>query len=215
MALCHYCRPVPGALFRKAAAAVVLIALGLFCCGMFRVLSQSAHHAYATSGKPPSTVDLTAGKQYILSVHGGTKALLSRGVNITSPECTWSVDNTESQALTVTPAGADTKATNAVATFIAPFTGHLHIECTNFGGIYVDDANDAGADNAGWYLLAGALALAIGGGLGVSAMREASLRRSEQRTPRDDDEVETFVDGPFRGFGHDEVGRQHRDDVLS
>jgi hypothetical protein len=178
---------VPDAPYRKAACAVVLVAIGLFCCGMFRVLSQTEHHAYSTGGSAPQTVHLTAGSQYILSVRGGTKALLDRGVNVTSPNCTWSLGGAQPQALTVSPAGSSSKATNAVATFIAPYTGDLHIECTGFGGVYIDDADNASADTSGWYLFVGVLALTIGGALGVSAARDASLRAGARRRHEESD----------------------------
>lgn len=155
---------------------------------MYRVLSQSEHHAYSASGTPPKTVHLTAGNQYILSVRGGAKALADRGVSSTTPNCTWSVDGAEPQALTVSAGGSSAKGTNAVATFIAPYTGDVHIECAGFGGIYVDDADNSPADTAGWYLFAGVLVLAVGGALGVSAARDAAVRSSTQRAERASDE---------------------------
>ena len=196
------------ALYRKAAIAVVLVAIGLFCCGMFRVLSQSEHTSFA-SGSAPQTVHLTSGNQYILSVRGGTKALLNRGIDVTNPNCTWSVGGTEAQALTVSPAGGSTKGTDAVATFIAPFTGNLHIECTNFGEMFVDNADNTSPDNAGWFLFAGVVALLIGGGLGVSAARDASLARSAFRTSGEHDEIKGFVDIANGSLGDDEIHRPH------
>ena len=175
---------MPDAPYRKAAAAVVLVAVGLFGCGMYRVLSQTEHHAYSASGSAPKTVRLTAGNQYILSVRGGSQALLDRGVSATSPNCTWSVGGAEPQALTVSPGGSSAKGTNAVATFVSPYTGDLHIECTGFGGVYVDNADNTTADTAGWYLFGGVLALTIGAGIGVSAAREAALRNAAQRASR-------------------------------
>lgn len=204
---------MPAAPYRKAAFAVVLVAIGLFCCGMFRVVSQTEHHAYA-SGSAPNTVKLTAGTQYILAVRGGAPSLSERGVDVTTPECTWSVGGTEAQALTVSPGGSSSKGTNAVATFISPYTGNLHIECKNFGAVFVDDAEDAGRDTAGWYLVAGVLALTIGAGLGVSALRQASLRGGGGGRSRDDDQVETLVYVPGHGIGYDEVGRGHGGDIL-
>lgn len=200
--------------YRKAAVAVVLVAIGLFCCGMFRVLSQSEHKSYA-SGSAPQTVHLTSGTQYILSTRGGTKALLDRGVDVTNPNCTWSVGGTEAQSLTVSPAGSSAKGTNAVATFVAPFTGDLHIECTNFGDVFVDDADNAGPDKAGWFLMAGVVALLIGGGLGVSAARDASLVRSARRTSGENDEIKGFIDVSRGGLGDDEIGRPHPGHIRS
>jgi hypothetical protein len=191
-----------------AGVAVVLVAIGLFCCGMFRVLGQSEHRAYA-SGAAPRAVHVTSGQQYILAVRGGTKKLLERGVDVTNPNCTWSVGGTEAQALTVSPAGSNAKGTNAVASFIAPYTGDLHIECTNFGGVFVDNADDAGTDRAGWFLFAGVIALLVGGGLGVSAARSASLARSVQGASSEYDEVQGLVDVPSGSLRDDEVGRPY------
>jgi len=199
---------VPAAPYRRAGVAVVLLAIGLFCCGMFRVLSQNEHHAYA-SGSAPSAVHLTSGQQYILSVRGGTKKLLDRGVDVTRPNCTWSVGGTEAQALIVSPAGSDAKGTNAVGSFIAPYTGDLHIECANYGPIFVDDADNAGQDDAGWFLFAGVIALLVGGGLGVSAARSASLAASAHRASGEDDEIQAFVDVSGGIRGDVEVPRPH------
>jgi hypothetical protein len=205
---------VPATPYRTAAVAVILVAVGMFCCGMYRVLSQNEHHAYA-SGSPPRTVQLTAGSQYILSVRGGTKSLLDRGVDVASPNCTWSVGGAEPQALTVTPARSGAKGTNAVATFVAPFTGDLHLECKDFGGVYVDDADNSKSDTAGWYLFGGVVALTVGAGLALSVLRLAWFGRSGRRASREHDELEGLIDVPVGGLRYDEIGRLHRDDIST
>jgi hypothetical protein len=204
----------PPAPTRRGIIGALLLVIGLVCCIAYRVTSGSEHHAFSAGAQPPDSVHLTAGNSYQLSVRGGVKALESRGANLTAPVCEWSVGGSASQALTVSPESDQTKATNVVATFIAPYTGNLHIDCSGWGGVYVDDADDSAGDTAGWLLVLGVITLTIGVGLGLSGLRASMQRESARRSARYHDQVETFVDVARGGISDDEVARPYGPDVL-
>jgi hypothetical protein len=175
----------------KAAAATALIIAALLFGALYRIVSGTEHHAYSPGAVAPSTVHLTAGKNYMLSAPGGVKDLLARGVDVGTPQCEWSVGGGGSQALTVTAAGASTKATNVVGTFAAPYSGNLHVDCLGWGPMFVDDADNTAADNAGWLLLLTTVTLTAGVVLGLSTLRAAAGR--SERAPSEDDEIERLV----------------------
>jgi hypothetical protein len=195
-------------------AAWSLLLVGALCWALWSLMSGTQHHSYDAGKKPRYPVHLTAGNAYILSAHGGVQALLNRGVDVTAPRCEWSVAGSAPQALTVSPLTVDEKGTNAVATFVGPFTGDLTIDCPAWGDVFVDDADNAKPDIAGWFLVAAVVALTLGVGLGLSAWRSALAARSAEGPMGDDDEIETLVDGPRVRRRDHEVGRDDGDDVL-
>ena len=202
----------PRAAARPSAAAVVLIALGFVALALSRIAAGSEHHAYSSGTLPPRSFHLTAGTTYHLSVRGGVNEL-AKTANVSAPSCSWTSGGAASQPLTVTPENADTKATNVVASFIAPFTGDLQIECIGWPATFVDDADDTGTDWAGWFLFVGSAALAAGVPLALSAARMRQ-RRSAAARAREDDEVEGGVDVGVPGPRDGEVADGHGLDVL-
>jgi hypothetical protein len=204
----------PGERSRLPAAAGFCLIVGLLSWVLWSLMSGTQHHSYDAGKKPRYPVHLTSGNAYILSVHGGVKALLDRGVDMRAPHCEWSVAGSPPQALTVSPMTVDDKGTNAVASFVGPFTGDLTIACPALGDVFVDDADNAKSDVAGWFLVIGVVTLTVGVGLGLSAWRTALAARSAEAAMRDDDEIEARVDVAHFGRRDDEVGRGDRDDVL-
>jgi hypothetical protein len=194
----------PGAPGPRAAAATGLIIAALLFGALYRIVSGTEHHAYAPGAVAPNTVHVTIGKNYLLSAAGGVKELQARGADVATPQCEWSVGGAASQALSVTAAGAATKATNVVGTFVGPYTGDLHIDCLGWGPMFVDDADDSAPDAAGWLLLLATVMLTAGVVLALATLR-ASGERS-QRPPREDDEIERLV--------HAVRGRTADDEVL-
>jgi hypothetical protein len=201
----------------QAAVATALLVSGLIFAALFRIVSGTEHHAYSSGAVPPASAHLTAGNTYLLSVPGGVHALQKRGVDVTTAQCSWSVGGSASQALTATAAGASTKATNAVASFIAPYTGDIHVDCSGWGAMYIDDADDTPADTAGWFLVLATVALTLGAGLAVSAARTAWNRAagSAGGAPGEDDEVERLVHAVHVRSHDGEVGGGDGDDVLA
>jgi hypothetical protein len=207
--------PMPRTRAVQAGSAAVLIIAGLVFGAAFRILSGAEHHAYSTGALPPSSSHVTAGNTYELSVPGGVKALQKRGANVSAPACAWSVDGSASQALTATASGTSTKATDVVATFIAPYTGKIRVDCIGWGAMYIDDADDTSADTSGWFLVFAVAALTLGVGLGLAALRSATELPAGSGAAGDDDEVERFVHAVHVRSQDGEVGRDDGEDVLT
>lgn len=185
--------------------------MGLVLAGLYRLVSGGEHTAYASAGVPPATAHVTDGKTYELSVPGGVRTLQKRGADVNSPECQWSAPGAAGQVLQAQASGPDTKAINVVATFVAPVTGDIAVSCAGWGAMFIDDADSAPADLAGWLLVLAVLALTAGVGLGVSALCSAGGEAGQARrgnaagpagsagsarsagTSGEDDEVERFV----------------------
>jgi hypothetical protein len=197
---------------RLAAPATLLVLLGLFLFGLAKVVSAGEHHSYVAGATAPSAVRVTEGRSYEISVHGGVPSLLARGVDIKTPQCTWSIGSAQAQALQVSPENDDTKATNTVASFVAPASAQISIDCAGWGSLFVDDADNAPGDIAGTLLIGGIIALTIGALLALSAARQWY---SSAGAPRDDEQVERFVDLGVGVSGDAEVRGADGDDVLS
>jgi hypothetical protein len=206
---------------RRAAAAVVLVVAAAVLFGLYRIASGSEHHSYSSGTLPPSTVRLNAGTTYHLSVRGGVDEVTRRGGSLAAPPCTWSTGGGAPQGLAVAVESAQTKATNTVASFVAPASGDVRIECPGWGAVFVDDAANSAPDVAGWFLVLGGIALAVGVPLGLSALRARSLERarlrravSVARATGEYDEVERTVDLQFARGGDLEVRGPDGGDVL-
>jgi hypothetical protein len=194
---------------RRATIGGLLALLGLLLCVLYRVVDGTESHAYSSGTLPPPSVRLTAGNSYLISVRGGANAIVKNGGALNAPQCEWSSGGSPAQPLTVTAYEADTKATNAVGSFVAPVTGPVHVACTGWGAVFVDDADNAPGDVAGWLLLAGVVALTLGGGLAVSALATGSHRRASGSAASQQDQVERSVDVAVGGGADDEVVGAH------
>jgi len=183
------------AISRRAIAATVLVLLGLAFAATYRIVSGTEHQSFAAGALPPDSSHVTAGKTYQLSVPGGVTTLKARGANVAAPECEWSDGGSASQSLTASAEGTGAKAVNTVATFVAPVTGDIRVDCIGWGAMYIDDADHAPADVAGWFLLLAVAALTVGAGVGVTALRMASedVALSARRSAGEDDEIERLV----------------------
>jgi len=192
--------------------AVLLLVAAVLFAGVHRVADGSEHHSYNSGSQPASAYQLTAGRQYRLSTRGGLDDLVKRGVNVTSPQCTWSTDTSTSQFLQVTPIGTDARSTHAVASFVAPAGGRLHIDCADFGAISVDDADNATFDLAGLFLVLTVITLTAGAAFGMSALYRRQTRRMQAsvRAAPDQYEIECSVE-VLGGYG--EIRDPHRGDV--
>lgn len=165
---------------------MLLLVGGLVLGALFRIVSGAEHHAYSMGSPSPEPAHVTAEREYQLAIPGGVQAALGLGVaqvpgtdggpTRLALECNYSRVGGSSQALAVVAASVDTKATNEVGTFTAPATGVLRIDCAGLGAMYVDDA-DGAADPAGWLLLGAIIALTLGAGLGLSALRSGAAAR--------------------------------------
>jgi len=175
----------------RAAVATGLIIAAVLLGALYRIISGTEHHAFAQGAVAPNTSHVTRGQSYTLSAAGGVTALKARGVDVSTAQCEWSTGGTASQALVVAAAGASTKATNVVGTFVAPFTGDIHVDCLGWGPMFLDNADGAAGDTAGRLLLLATITLTIGVALGMSALRGAGV--DSERAAREDDEIERLV----------------------
>jgi hypothetical protein len=200
---------------RRAVVATVLLLLGVGLAAAYRVISGTQRQAFSVGAVPPSSSQVTEAKTYQLAVPGGVTTLKKRGANVTAAQCEWSVGGSGSQLLQVTAAGPDTKATNVVGTFVSPVTGDIRVDCAGWGAMYIDDADNAPADVAGWFLVLAVIALAVGAGLGVSALRMAGdeAAASARRSTREDDEIERLVHAVHVRSQDEEVLDSDGDDV--
>ena len=179
----------------KSVAAVALVLIAIACGFGYRLLAGSARHSYSSGAVPPASARVTSGRSYELAAPGGVRALASRGVNPDTLSCLWSAGSAVSQKLSITVAGSGTKATDVIATFVAPTSGSISVDCLGWGAVFVDDANDAAPDVAGAFLVLCVLALAVGLPLGLSAWRDGSGAGDDDSAgaASEDDEIERLV----------------------
>jgi hypothetical protein len=198
----------------RAIIATILLLGGLGLTAAYRVLSGAERQSYSAGALAAATYHVTAGKTYELSVPGGVAALKKSGADIATAQCEWSSAGSGTRVLPATASGSDTKAIDVVATFTAPDTGEIHVDCSGWGAMYIDNADNAAGDAAGWFLVLGVIALAVGVGLGVSALRLAGEEVSSSRRPtREDDEIERLVHAVHVRSQDSEVADTDRGDV--
>jgi hypothetical protein len=171
---------------------VVLLLAGVVLAAAFRITSGSEHRAYAMGSAPPVAVHVDEGQGYRLATPGGVRTALARGISQLpgkdgapahlALDCTWSVGGGPGQALTVVAEQVDSKAVNAVATFTAPVSGALLVSCAGLGPTYI--AGPGSSDPAGWLLLGAVIALALGAGIGLSALRAALATQPPAARPQ-------------------------------
>lgn len=137
------------------------------------LLSGAGSHSWDRHATPPADVVLTAGTSYSVSTADGPGVV----ANPAPLACTYTGADGAGGPVTLVAENSDSRATHAVARFVSPVTGRVSVGCT--GGavgsrpVFVDDADDAGSDLAGWTLLLAVLA----GVAGVGLVLGASYRR--------------------------------------
>ena len=188
---------------RRAVLAVVLLFAAVLCGGLYRVADGVERHSYNKGATPPDTVRLTAGHRYEISVSGGRKALQKRGVDTATAQCSATPSDAAEVPLTVTVLSNDVRPTNALGNFLSPISGRVHLDCGQWGAVFVDDADDSNWDFAGLWLVFTAIFLTSGVALGLSALYA--------RTTGRDEEIERRL---RVGGAHYEVGPGDADDLL-
>ncbi len=197
----------PRALATRGAVAAGLLLAGLACLGLWRVASGTEDLPFAKGAIAPASAQVTEAETYSLAVPGGVAAMMAHGVAGPSGgtlglSCLWSVGGSATQALSVSPERVDTKAETTVAHFTAPVSGKLHVECANWGTMFIPDADDAPIDLSGWFLIAAVITLTVGGALALSAARSFYLESGRSADPGEDEQVEGLVHGTV-GLGDD------------
>lgn len=204
---------MPRASVARAGAATGLIIAALLLGALFRIVSGTEHHAFAKGVVAPDSTHVAIGDTYTLSAPGGVKALQARGIDVNRAQCEWSVNGSASQALSVVAAGQGTKAVNVVGTFVAPYTGDLHVDCLGWGPMFLDDAAGSAPDYAGWLLLLATISLTVGVALGMASLR--ALGADSEWAAREDDEIERLVHVVHVRSEDHEVPRRDGGDVVA
>ena len=180
----------PTTAFRFGMAGVALLVFAIVCSGGYRLASADEHHSFAASGVPPATSRVTAGATYLLAVPGGMATLARAGLGAAHLQCQWSAPGSGAQFLAVTPLDPGTKATDAVATFLGPYSGPVSVNCLGWGAMFVDDADDAPTDYAGMLLLLATIGFTLAVPFLLAGARN---RRRSAWPPGEDEEVERLV----------------------
>lgn len=154
-----------------AFTAVVLVVLGLGMWAIYRLTTGGEQHSFARGGAAPTYVQVTAGKRYSIGVRDGVRAIKRLGIDPARLACGITPTGGQAQQLTITADADTTKAVNQVATFVAPLSGRVHIDCPGLIAVFVDNADDAGTDPSGWWLVLATIALATGLPLLLSVLR--------------------------------------------
>ena len=185
---------------RLAAAAVVLLVLAALFAVLYRIENNREQHSYNAGATPPTNVHITIGQQYEISTPGGIKAVTAR-VGAASLNCNYTaVGGRSTDQLDTTRLDSDTRTTHAVATFIAPVTGLVHIECRALSSTFIDDADGVGSDPAGLFLLLCTICLTFGAISGLSVLyRRALIRGRDQSVDAADNRRGGSDDD---GYGH-------------
>ena len=157
--------------FSAGLAGAFLLLVGILCAVGYRVGASGEPHSYGSSGVPPATAEVTGYRSYFLSVPGGVTALQRAGVDPGQLQCLWSTPGSGAQLLAVVPLGAATKATDAIATFLAPYSGPIAVTCTGWGPVFIDGADNASTDYAGVLLLLCVIAFTVGVPLALAGLR--------------------------------------------
>jgi hypothetical protein len=138
---------------------------------------SSAAHAWAPDATPPGTVQLTAGEDYTLSTAAGISALAhAQGADQPALRCTATSRSGSEVGLKVTVRQVDRRILHEVGRFRAPFSGPAAISCAGIGRAFVDDADDAAFDTAGFLVVVTVTALFAGGALTLSGVYEYARR---------------------------------------
>jgi hypothetical protein len=177
---------------RTLVGGVSLMFAAVLLLGIAGVLFGTERHSYAGDAVPPTNATVREGHTYRLSIHGGVQALAKRGLQSTGLQCEWASPGAASQVLSITAESAGTKATNSIATFTAPIGGPIQVSCTGVGPVFIDDAENASPDVAGFFLVAG-MAVFMVGLLMVSSGKFTSRPRASEWTTSEDEEIERLV----------------------
>jgi hypothetical protein len=182
---------------RLGAAAVALLVLAALFAVLYRLGNDREDHSYNPGATPPTNVHVTVGQLYEISTPGGVKAVIGR-IGAGDLNCNYTaVGGSSTNQLDTTRLDSDSRTTHAVATFIAPVTATVRIECRGLQSTFIDDADNVGADPAGLFLLLCTICLTFGAICGLTVL----YRRMEGRR-RQPGDTDTSRHGPDEGFRH-------------
>jgi hypothetical protein len=168
---------------RVLVAGIVLVLVGLAGWALYAVEARSERRSYSHGGPPAAYVQLRAGHTYWVAIPGGVDAEITAGLEPKQLSCSAALPGQGPIKLNLVAEDADSKATNQIGSFTAVITGSVRVTCAHLGTVFVDDAQDAGFDWSGLWLIVGCTGLAIGLPLTLSGLRRP-LAAGPGPTPR-------------------------------
>ncbi len=162
---------------------ILLVLVGFASWILYALQSRGEAHGYAPGKAPPAYVRIEQGHTYWLSIPDGVRRVTAAGLDPTKLQCTAAGRGESPGELQVTGEATDTKLINRIASFVAGFSGSVHIRCEGIGAVYVDNAADAGYDWSGLELVVASLALAVGLPLTLSGLRGVPRRARPAAEP--------------------------------
>jgi hypothetical protein len=160
---------------RALVAGGVAVVVGMLSWVLYGVTAGSENTSYHPNAKPPQYVQVTAKHTYWLAVPGGVHELLKAGLRPSAIKCSGAArgegDADLHVAAVVQQDTDDPKLVNRIASFEAAFTGDLHVTCAGVGAVYVENADDAGFDWSGLFLVLASACLVVGLPLVLSGLR--------------------------------------------
>lgn len=154
-----------------AFAGLVLLFAGLVFWGISRYIAGGEVHSFSPGAVAPTYVHVTAGRTYSVAVPGGVQTLMSQGRPIKSVQCTVNQQSQAPAPLPLTLESDTTKATDRIATFVAPSTALIHVDCPGLNQVFVDNADGQAHDSSGLWLVLASIALTVGLPLTLSVLR--------------------------------------------
>ncbi|MCL2781254.1 MAG: hypothetical protein FWD74_07165 [Actinomycetia bacterium] len=167
-----------------ALVAAVLLVGALAALGGWRLADRSGQRAFDSAAKPPASYRLTGGKTYQLSTRDGKMTF--------ALTCSWTPVGGSATSLDVTEPGLGGASSRVIAEFVAPASGRGSVTCDGTAAVFVDDADSAPFDRAGFLLLVGVILLAAGvaaalaAGYGPVRPRPAPRTRQQAGQTRQD-----------------------------
>ncbi len=164
-------------LSRALIAGTVVVLAALVSWALYVLQSNSEAHSYSHGGQaPPATVQLTAGHTYGIAIDGGVAREVALGLVPGTLQCTTTKAGQAAKPLQVNAEAQDTKATDRIGSFVSGVKGRVKVECAGIGVVFVDNADDAGYDWSGVWLVLASVLLAIGLPLTLSGLRLTGRR---------------------------------------
>lgn len=162
---------------RRAAFGAAALLLGLLLWGAAVVLHGSQKQSFARGAVPPDFSSVTEGVEYLVSVPGGVRTLSGMGLDPASLSCEYVTPSGQRAGVALTPEASDTKAVNTIGSIVAPVGGRIGVDCTGYGRVFLDGADDASTDWSGVALVAAMALLTVGAGLVLSVVRDPGSGR--------------------------------------
>jgi hypothetical protein len=168
--------PARPTLPRALVAGTIVVIAGLAVWALYVMQANRESHSYSRGGVAPATVQLKAGTTYGIAIRGGVGREIALGLNPATLQCTATEQGHAPGPLQVNAESQDTKATDRIGSFVADFKGRVHVACTGIRAVYIDNAEDAGFDWSGVWLVLASILLAVGLPLVLSGLRRTGRR---------------------------------------